>query len=88
MVDVRKAVGEEEIERFFSTRAINPKLKKDIPDGIYDVTTERGLKYREVWINGTMMKIMVSSWLDNGGPEHLSDELRAPWGTYGDYNAI
>lgn len=88
MVDVRKAVGEEVVEHFFSTRVINQKLKKNVPDGIYDFTTERGLSWREVIINGTVMYTMTKSWLDNGGPEHLSDELRAPWGTYGDYNAI
>jgi len=85
MVDVCKAVGEEVVEHFFSTRHINQKLKKKVPDGIYDFTTERGLSWREVVINGTVMYTMTKSWLDNGGPTHLSEELRAPWGTYEGY---
>lgn len=57
-------------------------LYKWVPDGVYDFVENRT---RYVIKEGNP-KISISKiWLDKGGPEDVSAELRLPWGTYSDF---
>lgn len=36
-------------------------------------------------VNGNPIIVITKMWLDKGGPEDVSDELRQPWGTFPDF---
>lgn len=50
-----------------------------VPDGIYDHAVN--LVRYEI-INGWPKTVISKMWLDNGGPEHLADHYKKPWGSY------
>lgn len=51
------------------------------PDGIYD---HRDFLVRYLVRNGSPTKVISKSWVDEGGPNDVSLELKRPWGTYPD----
>jgi hypothetical protein len=52
---------------------------KWVPDGTYDYE-EYLVRYNIV--NGTPTKVISKMWVDQGGPDDVSDELRQPWGAF------
>lgn len=53
-----------------------------VPDGTYDYE-----KYttRYVLVNGSPTIVITKMWVDKGGPEDVSPELRQPWGSFPDF---
>lgn len=52
-----------------------------VPDGTYD---NQSLLIRYTLVNGMPKYVMVKSWVDSGGPDEVSAELRQPWGSFPD----
>jgi hypothetical protein len=52
---------------------------KWVPDGIYDY---EDYLVRYVIVNGNATKVISKMWVDIGGPDDVSDELRQPWGAF------
>lgn len=52
-----------------------------VPDGVYDHSF---YNLRYVVANGHHHMAISKMWLDNGGPEDASPEMRLPWGSYPD----
>jgi hypothetical protein len=52
---------------------------KWVPDGTYDYE-EYLVRY--VIVNGNSTRVISKMWVDIGGPDDVSDELRQPWGTF------
>lgn len=53
-----------------------------VPDGTYDY---REYTTRYVMVKGNPIIVITKMWLDKGGPEDASEELRQPWGTFPDF---
>jgi hypothetical protein len=53
-----------------------------VPDGVYDYVAN---KTRYVISNGNPQTVISKLWLDTGGPNDVSADLRLPWGTYPDF---
>lgn len=53
-----------------------------VPDGTYDYME---YKTRYVMVNGNPKIVISKIWLDKGGPEDVSYELRQPWGAFPDF---
>ena len=53
-----------------------------VPDGTYDYSD---YTTRYVMVNGNPIIVITKMWLDKGGPEDVSDELRQPWGSFPDF---
>ena len=53
-----------------------------VPDGTYDY---QEYTTRYVMVNGNPIIVITKMWLDKGGPDDVSDELRQPWGTFPDF---
>jgi len=53
-----------------------------VPDGTYDY---RDYKTRYVMRNGNPVTVITIMWLEQGGPDDVSDELRQPWGSFPDF---
>ena len=53
------------------------------PDGIYD---HQDFQVRYVVKDGCVkgQKVISKAWVDIGGPDDVSLELKQPWGTYPD----
>lgn len=53
-----------------------------VPDGTYDYQ-----KYltRYVLVNGSPVIVITKMWVDKGGLEDVSPELRQPWGSFPDF---
>lgn len=53
------------------------------PDGIYD---HQENQTRYLVKNGCTkgQKVISRAWVDQGGPDDVSSELKQPWGTYPD----
>ena len=58
------------------------KQFKWVPDGTYDYN-EYCCRY--VIVNGNATKVISKMWIDIGGPEDVSPELRQPWGAFPDF---
>jgi hypothetical protein len=58
------------------------KMFKWVPDGTYDYQ-EYLTRYVVVNCNPTI--VITKMWLDKGGPEDASEELRQPWGSFPDF---
>jgi hypothetical protein len=52
-----------------------------VPDGIYDYSR---YECRYLVKDGYHHVVITKLWLDNGGPDDVSQELRLPWGSYPD----
>lgn len=52
---------------------------KHVPDGIYDHAINL-VRYEVV--GGKPRKVISKMWLDKGGPDNVSDQLKKPWGSY------
>lgn len=55
---------------------------KWVPDGTYDYE-EYCVRY--VIVNGNSRTVISKMWVDAGGPEDVSEELRQPWGSFPDF---
>lgn len=58
------------------------KMFKWVPDGTYDYNE---FQVRYVIKDNNPVKVITKAWVDNGGPEYESLELRKPWGSYPDF---
>ena len=52
---------------------------KWVPDGTYDY---EDYQVRYVIVDCNPTKVISKMWVDIGGPDDVSDELRQPWGTF------
>ncbi len=52
-----------------------------VPDGTYD---HRTFLVRYVVVNGSPTRVISKSWVDEGGPNDVSSDLKLPWGVYPD----
>lgn len=52
-----------------------------VPDGVYD-SSIYVTRYHVV--DGNPSRVITKMWLDEGGPNDVSDFLKLPWGTYPD----
>jgi hypothetical protein len=50
-----------------------------VPDGTYDYE-EYLVRY--TLVNGNPTKVISKTWVDQGGPDNVSLELKQPWGTF------
>ena len=53
-----------------------------VPDGTYDYVD---YKTRYVMRNGNPVTVITKIWLEQGGPDDVTDELRQPWGAFPDF---
>ena len=58
------------------------KMFKWVPDGTYDY---QEYLTRYVVVNHNPVIVITKMWLDKGGPEDVSEELRQPWGSFPDF---
>lgn len=58
------------------------KMFKWVPDGTYDY---QEYQTRYVLVNHNPTIVITKMWLDKGGPEDVSEELRQPWGSFPDF---
>jgi len=58
------------------------KMFKWVPDGTYDY---QEYQTRYVLVNHSPIIVITKMWLDKGGPEDVSEELRQPWGSFPDF---
>ncbi len=55
---------------------------KWVPNGTYDY---QKYQIRYVLENHNPIIVITKIWLDKGGPEDVSEELRQPWGSFPDF---
>lgn len=55
---------------------------KWVPDGTYDYK-EYCVRY--VIRNGNSITVISKMWVDQGGPDDVSLELKQPWGSFPDF---
>lgn len=53
-----------------------------VPDGTYDY---QNFLVRYVVKDGLPTTAIAKSWVDLGGPDHVSYELKQPWGAFPDF---
>lgn len=53
-----------------------------VPDGTYDYTA---FLVRYVIEDGNATKVISKIWVDQGGPNDVSLELKQPWGSFPDF---
>lgn len=53
-----------------------------VPDGTYDY---QDYLVRYVLKDGNATKVISKMWVDLGGPDDVSYELKQPWGTFPDF---
>ena len=58
------------------------KMFKWVPDGTYDYSE---FLVRYVIINSNPTVVITKAWVDQGGPNTVSSELRQPWGAFPDF---
>ena len=58
------------------------KMFKWVPDGTYDYSE---FLVRYVIVKHNPVTVITKSWVDQGGPDNVSDALRQPWGTFPDF---
>jgi hypothetical protein len=76
-MNIRELIGEDKISSFFDPKArhINPKLKINVDDGVYDDVHS---KSRVVIVAEWVMYTMSDMWLAKGGPDDLPSEIVDP----------
>lgn len=57
------------------------KMFRWAPDGIYDYTE---YLTRYVVVNGNPTIVINKEWIERGAPEHLTEDLKQPWGSFPD----
>ena len=77
-MNLKNILGKDTVDRIFSRRHINKKLLINVPDGIYDHVSERGLGWRMVFIDKFMTHIISDNWISKGGPSDLPDVISKP----------
>ena len=77
-MNLKNILGKDTVDRIFSKRHINKKLLINVPDGIYDHVSERGLGWRMVFIDKFMTHIISDNWISKGGPSDLPDVISKP----------
>ena len=55
---------------------------KWVPDGTYDYE-ENCVRY--VVVDGNATKVISKAWVDTGGPDDVSSELKQVWGSFPDF---
>lgn len=55
---------------------------KWVPDGTYDYEE---FQVRYVLRNGNPLTVISKMWVDQGGPNDVSLELKQPWGSFPDF---
>lgn len=58
------------------------KMFKWVPSGTYDYS-EFLVRYVIVDCNPTL--VITKAWVDQGGPDNVSEALRQPWGAFPDF---
>ena len=58
------------------------KMFKWVPDGTYDYSE---FLVRYVIVKHNPVTVITKQWVDQGGPDNVSDTLRQPWGTFPDF---
>ena len=58
------------------------KMFKWVPDGTYDYSE---FLVRYVIVKHNPITVITKQWVDQGGPDNVSDALRQPWGTFPDF---
>ena len=58
------------------------KMFKWVPDGTYDYSE---FLVRYVIVKHNPVTVITKEWVDQGGPDNVSDALRQPWGTFPDF---
>lgn len=53
-----------------------------VPDGTYDYNE---YLCRYVIVSGNATKVISKMWVDEGGPNDVSLELKQPWGAFPDF---
>lgn len=53
-----------------------------VPDGTYDY---QNYMVRYVIKDGNSTKVISKAWVDKGGPDDVSYDLKQPWGTFPDF---
>ena len=53
-----------------------------VPDGTYDY---QNYLTRYVVVNGNPKTVISKMWVDQGGPDNVSSELKQPWGAFPDF---
>jgi hypothetical protein len=53
-----------------------------VPDGTYD---HLNFFVRYVIVDGNAKTVISKIWVDKGGPDHVSLELKQPWGSFPDF---
>jgi hypothetical protein len=83
--NIREVLGEDAIAKIFHDRHLCEKLLIDVPDGVYDHVSDRGLGWRMIIINKFTSHIMTQAWIEKGGPANLPDVIsKPPFGTFPD----
>lgn len=53
-----------------------------VPDGTYDY---QNYMVRYVIKDGNSTRVISKAWVDEGGPDDVSYDLKQPWGTFPDF---
>ena len=53
-----------------------------VPDGTYDY---QNYLTRYIVVNGNPKTVISKMWVDQGGPDNVSSELKQPWGAFPDF---
>ena len=57
------------------------KMFRWVPDGTYDYSE---FLCRYVIVNGNPKIVISKQWVDSGGPDDVSEELKQSWGSFPD----
>jgi len=57
------------------------KMFRWVPDGTYDYSE---FLCRYVIVNGNPKIVIGKQWVDSGGPDDVSEELKQSWGSFPD----
>ena len=57
------------------------KMFRWVTDGTYDYNE---FLCRYVIVNGNPIIVIAKQWVDSGGPNDVSEELKQPWGSFPD----
>ena len=57
------------------------KMFRWVPDGTYDYSE---FLCRYVIVNGNPKIVICKHWVDSGGPDDVSEELKQSWGSFPD----
>ena len=57
------------------------KMFRWVPDGTYDYSE---FLCRYAIVNGNPIVVICKHWVDSGGPDDVSNELKQSWGSFPD----